>query len=606
MDFFFLAKHLKVVDSYLSDDQIKQIAKEHPSHITFKLRARDKKLYNYIDKKYEADRFTEKLYLYLYGEDKRVCNLNGCSNHCNFRRFGSGFQKHCSYDCSGAAKKNRVENECEICEKNFETVESRVRRFCSEECRREYFKTEECNRKRIESHKKSMREKHGKDFYFQTDEFKEKAKQTKIERYGKENYVNYEKGRKTKEERYGDPNYNNQEKWLETINQKYESKDGQFIENISQTREFKKTQRQNQVGVIDRKLPNHIDRDFDIEDYTGVANSEGVVYYKFVCYKCGEKFKDKLDNGNIPSCPSCDRPSQGVSEIENEVCEYVKSILPDHTEVFENNNELLGRKEIDIYIPEKNVAIEFNGIYWHSENGGGKDKDYHLKKTKACEEAGIQLIHIFENEWVLKRDIVKKKLAQILKSSNNDTVYASSCKVETITNEVADKFLEEQHPQGSSQSPISLGLFFENALIGVMTFEKTSTVGSDQNSNTWEIKWFATSKRVDGAARKLFKEFRERKNPDKVITLVDRRWSSKLDNVYDNIGFELENITAPNYYYFKESSVQLYEETTFRKDVLDEKLENFDSDLTEWENMQRHGYDRIWNCGYLKYTWTKN
>ena len=590
------------MDSILSDEQIKQIAEEHPSHITIKVKAKDRELYDHIDEKYEADRFTEKLYLYLYGEDKRVCSLDGCSNHCNFRRFGSGFQKHCSYDCSGAAKKNRVENECEICEKNFETVESRARRFCSEECRRKYNKSEECNKKRVESHKKTMQEKHGVDYYFQTDEFKEKARQTKIERYGKENYKNVKKAKKTKEERYGDPNYNNQEKMLETLNQRYESRNGQSIENISQTREYKETQRRNQIDVIDKKLPSHISRDFDIEDYAGVINSEGMIYYKFVCSKCEEPFKDKLDNGNIPSCPSCDRPSQGVSEIENEVCEYVKSILPDHTEVFENDNELLGRKELDILVPEKNVAIEFNGIYWHSENNGGKDKHYHLKKTEACEEADIQLIHIFENEWILKKDTVKKKLAHILKSFSDKNIHASNCKVETIKDEAAQAFLEEHHLQGSSRSFVSLGLFLENELAGVMTLERPST----ENPIPWTINRFTLSKHIDGAVRKLFKEFRRRNEPDKVITHADRRWSSKLDNVYENIGFELKKVTEPDYYYFEESSTQLYEQSNFRKEVLNEKLENFDSDLTELENMQRHGYDRIWDCGHLKYTWTKN
>ncbi len=589
------------MDSNLSDDQIKEIAEEHPSHITIKLKAEDSEFYNHIDQKYEADRFTEKLYQYLYGEDEKTCDLDECSNTCNFQSFGLGFQKYCSYDCSGAAKKNRVKNECEICEKNFETVESRSRRFCSEECRRKYNKTEECNRKRVESHKKTTQEKYGEDFYFQTDEFKEKAKETKIERYGKKNYKNVKKAKKTKKERYGDPNYNNKEKMLETLNQRYESRNGQFIENISQTREYRETQRQNQIDVIDKKLPSHISRGFGVEDYNGVRNSEGMFYYKFFCSKCEETFMDKFDYGNFPSCPSCDRPSQGVSKIENEVCEYVKSILPDQTEVFENDNELLGRKEIDIYVPEKNVAIEFNGIYWHSENGGGKDKDYHLKKTEACEEAGIQLIHIFENEWILNRDVVERKLAHILKSSSDDAVHERNCRVETITNEEAQVFLEEHHLQGSFECTFNLGLFLENELVGVMTFERFLT----DNSNSWTIKRFALSKRVEGAAKKLFTEFRRRKGPDKVVIHLDRRRSSKLDNVYDNIGFELE-ITDPNYYYFKESSVQLYDQNSFRKEVLNEKLENFDSDLTEWENMQRHGYDRIWDCGHLKYTWTKN
>jgi len=71
-----------------------------------------------------------------------------------------------------------------------------------------------------------------------------------------------------------------------------------------------------------------------------------------------------------------------------------------------NNRSVLNCLELDIYLPEYNVAIEFNGLYWHSELY--KEKDYHLNKTLECKKKGVDLLHIFEDDWVFKQDIIKK------------------------------------------------------------------------------------------------------------------------------------------------------------------------------------------------------
>jgi hypothetical protein len=88
-----------------------------------------------------------------------------------------------------------------------------------------------------------------------------------------------------------------------------------------------------------------------------------------------------------------------------------------------------------------------------------------------------------------------------------------------------------------------------------------------------------------------------------IVTYSDKRlFTGKL---YENLGMTFVNNTPPGYHYFHKNDGTPIERTHFQKHKLKEKLEKFDSQLTEWENMQLNGYDRIWDCGHLKYMWIK-
>ena len=603
----------------ISTQKIENIFEEFPSHLTHKIKKNYPDIYEYIDEHFGGETFTEKIYQYAYGEEKKYCELEECDEECTFQDFGEGYNKYCSYGCSGKAKKinGRVENECSMCGETFVTVKSRARNYCSEECRRKYFKTEECNKKRVESHKETTRKKYGTDFYFQTDEFKEKARQTKIEKYGRENYVNVKKAKKTKKEKYGDPNYTNLEKQRKTLKENFTPRDDvEEIQNTSQTVEYKNELTKNQLNTIDQKLLPHVEREFSEREYRGVEDENGKsIHYKFHCKNCKSKFKSSLNDGNNPLCPKCDKGGYGRSKKETDVYKFVKSIL--NTEVYRSDQSVLdGSKELDIFIPSKQIAIEFDGLYWHSELQGEKNKDYHLRKTKACEDKGIHLIHIFENEWTRKKEIVRSRLRHILGASNQTPIYARKCSVKKIGNDQKKEFLENHHIQGAGRSKVKLGIFygefFDSKLIGVMTFGTPSVAQGhkeEKRGEQWEMKRFALAQPVVGGAGKLFKHFTRNFESSQIKTYADRRWSTKLDNVYEKIGFEYVGSSEPNYYYFrreKSASQELKHRFNFRKNVLDEKLDSFDPELTEWENMQKNGYDRMWDCGHLKYQWTRS
>lgn len=80
--------------------------------------------------------------------------------------------------------------------------------------------------------------------------------------------------------------------------------------------------------------------------------------------------------------------SSYVSKGEKEIVNYIKSIY--NGIVLENDKKIIHPYELDIYLPEINIAIEFNGTYWHSSKCG-KDKNYHLKKSKLCEKKRYQI-----------------------------------------------------------------------------------------------------------------------------------------------------------------------------------------------------------------------
>lgn len=263
-----------------------------------------------------------------------------------------------------------------------------------------------------------------------------------------------------------------------------------------------------------------------------------------------------------------------------------------------NNKKLLEGIELDIVVDDKNVAIEYNGLFYHSENMG-KHSSYHLDKTIISENKNIKLIHIFEDEWINKKDIVKARLRNILGVSKNK-IYARKCVIKEIDSKVKSNFLNENHIQGDDKSSIRLGAYYDNELVGVMTFSKLrKSLGySNTNSNEYELLRFASNS-VIGLVGKFLKHFIKNYNPNKIISYADRRWSPiALNTVYSKVGFKFVKATKPNYWYTKNYKVREHR-FNYRKDILVSK--GYDSNKTEFEIMSELGYDKIWDCGSFKF-----
>jgi len=346
----------------------------------------------------------------------------------------------------------------------------------------------------------------------------------------------------------------------------------------------KKRTRESRRNTTRNKLQNNLIGYTIIEGYT-----DRYTPIKIKHDECGHEFYYNCWNGSHVShhflCPNC----YGGSSEESQVAEYLDELGVDY---ITNNKKILNGLELDVVIPKHNLAIEYDGLYWHSE-ASGKDKNYHLNKTKRCEEQGIQLLHVFSYEWNVKRDIVKSIIASKLGIYHNK-YYGRKCVVKEIDTKTKNQFLEKNHIQGADKSKYKLGLYYDEELVSVMTFGKRSLGKGDSKL---ELIRFCNKLNctVIGGASKLFKYFLGNYEVEcDITTYCDRRYS--VGGFYDKLGFTYSHTSQPSYYYFR-NDLEMINRNRMMKHKMSAILENFDSNLTEVENARNNKYNRIWDCG---------
>lgn len=290
-----------------------------------------------------------------------------------------------------------------------------------------------------------------------------------------------------------------------------------------------------------------------------------------------------------------------ISKYEKELQEFFEC----HNIPMETNRQLLIGKEIDLLSERHKIGIEFDGLKFHTEYFGNKSRQYHLDKTKRCNEKGYGLIHIFEDEYVNNKKLVYEKLKHIFHiTEGKERIHGRKCVIREIYKYQAEEFLNKFHIQGFVSSSVYLGAFFNNKLVAVMCF-KNGTI----NNPGWELVRFATDYDyiVNGIGGKLFKHFVNTYKVDYVSSFADRRWTIDINNnFYIKIGFQLEKINGPDYKYYNEK-VSRYERVNkrqFSKKNLIKKY-GFPETMTESQMTKELGYDRIWDCGLLKYVWRR-
>ena len=341
-----------------------------------------------------------------------------------------------------------------------------------------------------------------------------------------------------------------------------------------------------------RKANNVYDNAYDYSKVEYINNKEEIIV---ICPKHGE-FKVRPDNhlSGRSGCPKC---SNSHSMWEKEIYGFIVEEL--EIDATLGDRTLLDGKELDILIPSKMVAIECDGLKWHSEEF--KDKNYHIGKTLMCKKNGIRLIHIFEDEWMHKKEIVKSRIKSIL-GITNYKLYARNCEIREVGNKESLMFLEHNHIQGKLPSKISFGLYHNDELVSLMTFGgKRRNLGSKDNNGSFELLRFCNKvdTNVIGGASKLLKHFIEKYHPRHIISYCDLRWS--IGNLYEKLGFTLSHTSKPNYFYIVNGIRK--NRFVYRKDVLIK--EGFDKNKTEHEIMLERGIYRIYDCGCNVYEMTK-
>lgn len=344
-----------------------------------------------------------------------------------------------------------------------------------------------------------------------------------------------------------------------------------------------------QINTLSNKelLKNFILENFD-NKCTALELSEALGVNTYNIYK-------KIHEYNLEELIVIDYNS---SKYEKEIVEYIKKISS--CEILLRDRTVLQCKELDIYIPSHKLAIEFNGDYWHSTIF--KDKYYHQQKTLDCAKQGIRLIHIFEHEW--NDNSTKMIILNIIKNiMNNDTntVWARNTNIISISGIESHDFLNKYHLQKSSNASISIGCYYQNELIGVMTFGKPR-FNTNYEYELHRLCW-KNGIKVIGGSEKLFKYFIKKYNPQSIITYSDI--SKFTGNVYTRLGFKPikpNPITEPNYIWynqFNKSTLTRYQ--TMKHKLIEKDIGN--NEQTENEIMYDLDYVKVYDSGNIKLEW---
>jgi hypothetical protein len=455
--------------------------------------------------------------------------------------------------------------------------------------------------------KKTMFEKWGVEYASQSEEIKEKIKQTNLKRFGVDHPMKLnsikEKTQNTNIEKYG---------------VKYPSMLDEIKEKVKSTNLLK-------LGVeypmqsdlvkkksIETNLKNHgveqisqsetlrksIFKMCKDSNYIGYnTNKKMSIYY---CDTCDNTFLINSDNYisrkklNIKICTICNPIGELRSFKEKELFDFIFENYKG--EIIKNYRDVL---EIDVYLPELKIGFEFNGLYYHSDKF--KNKNYHYDKTLYFKDKGIRLIHIWEDDWVYKNNIIKSQIINWIGITNNK-IYARKCYIKEIDLKSTRVFLNENHIQGYSNSKVKIGLFYNNEMMCVMTFDKYEG-RKKMNEGEWNLSRFCNklNANIIGGASKLLKYFINNYYPNRIVSYADASWSN--GNLYEKLGFHRLYEIPPDYKYIVDD--KRIHKSNFKKSEIFKKIKINMDNKTENQLIVFLNINKIWDIGKYKYEFLK-
>lgn len=459
-------------------------------------------------------------------------------------------------------------NGCKTCGKptTFISINKGYRDFCSYSCGTLHDDTK--NKLKL-----SMREKYGVDNASQSEEIKNRKVETLLNNYGVTHQSKSEEVKKKKEE-------TNLKKW--------------GVKHTTQSKIVRKkmsiTSKSNNFDLFREVIARK-----SLEFRAPKENYIDSIDSTFYCGECNNEFINEIPvRAQLITCPHCKKIYN--SKFEMQIHNFLLDNGIDNVELNKFFDTPIGKRQLDLYIPEYKIGIEFNGLYFHSEDN--KHNRYHKNKIDIFKDIGIDIIMIFENEWVNNRNIVES----IIKNRLNmiDTkIFARKTEIKELNNKDYRSFLELNHLQGYSPATYRYGLYYNNELVSVISVSK-----SRFKNNEMELIRFCNkiNTSIIGGFSKLLKKIPKF---DNLITYCDRRYFNASS--YINNGFEIIGISDPNYFYFKKNSLNLESRQKYQKHKLPGILEDFDINLSESKNMRNNGYLRIFDAGNikLKYNLTK-
>lgn len=304
--------------------------------------------------------------------------------------------------------------------------------------------------------------------------------------------------------------------------------------------------------------------------------------------KCGKIRSNRLEGFARQECPYCS--NNGSSKAESEILEWIKQWYPEA----HSTRKIITPKELDVYIPSLNLAIEYCGLYWHNEDSPDpKTRNYHRDKMLKCNEKNIRLITIFEDEWIERNTQVKNFLKSVIGICDTK-IFARKCQIKEVDKKTASNFLEQHHIQGRAPLKVAFGLFYQDELVGLVTGNQHHRKSDEFTLNRLVFK---DGVQVIGGASKLLKyllDFTKKAGYKRIVSWSDNRWSE--GGVYKKCGFLLEEDLGSDYSYYIGQGKRESKQSNKKSNLL-KKGATGSMDNTEKELSLSLGYSRIWDCG---------
>ena len=452
---------------------------------------------------------------YIKQQNEGICHV--CGKPTAFIGLKLGYAKHCSTKCAQKDPVVRekasinyrktmldrygVENPQQV-----QSIKDKTKQTCLERYGAEYAIGSDNVKQKITKHNQS---KYGVNYPLQSTEIRDKIKQSILEHYGVDNPAKSEivqdKARKTRKA---------------NIDNKYDTTGYYTVGHVGMLYGQGWYHNKERLGIKIVKFGM----------YSYISEKDML--------KAKEYYEHHYDGHK--------------SFLEYDVVDFIKSIYDG--EILMNKRTIIPPLELDIYIPAKKLAIEVNGLFYHSSLNNNIDKNYHFNKSKMCEDKGIRLIHIYEPEWYNDRDKLES-LLRIALGKVKTRIYARQCEIRQITNKEARPFNEKGHLQNHKQAEVTYGLFYNNKLVQLMSFSRNKYNRNLKSDTEWSIERGCPGSNniVVGGVEKLFKHFIQDYNPTKIFSYCD---FNKFDGrSYEAIGMKFDGYTGPDKYWIKDGQM---------------------------------------------------
>lgn len=343
----------------------------------------------------------------------------------------------------------------------------------------------------------------------------------------------------------------------------------------------------------------------DLYDYSATEYLGRRKRVTIICRKHG-RFQQNPDHhiSRRHGCPEC---SHHRSKGEGDIARFLGAFA----HVVVRDRSVIAPKEIDIYLPDLSLAIEYCGEYWHSSYNAdqeAKERNRHFDKHQACAAKGIRLITIYESEWLSRQKAIKRLLRNAI-GKGRGRIMARKCEIRRAGHETARLFFNTYHPQGGNGSGEHYGLYHGEKLIACMRFMFGTNDRGVHAERTWTLSRYATRVAVPGGASKLFSAFLAEHKPAAVKSFSDNRYFS--GGMYEAIGFALDEESSPDYQVWHPKTGLLPKTAWQRRNIPDRirsigEVVAFDpatDPRSERDMTYLLGASRLFDCGKKRWVW---